>query len=106
MGFGVVAADRHFACFLTICAANGPGKYQLCVLLLTGARDDFAVVFLTPTYQHTCTPNSLKLLALYILVGAHLHNTTTLSWSSFWRKVVSCDDAAFMAMWSSSAFVQ
>ena len=44
LGFGVVAADRHFACFLTICAANSPGKYQLRVLLCTSARIDFAVV--------------------------------------------------------------
>ena len=36
LGFGVVATDRHFACFLLICAANGPSKYQLCVFLRTG----------------------------------------------------------------------
>ena len=44
LGFGVVAADRHFACFLPICAANGPGKYQLCGLFCTDARVNFAVV--------------------------------------------------------------
>ena len=44
LGFGLVAADRHFARFLAICAANGPGKYQLRALLRTYARVDFAVV--------------------------------------------------------------
>ena len=44
LGFGVVAADRHFACFLPICAADGPGKYQLRGLLRTSARVDFAVI--------------------------------------------------------------
>ena len=43
MGFGVVAANGDFACFLPICAANGPGKYQLRVFLRTRAKIDFAV---------------------------------------------------------------
>ena len=44
LGFGVVAANGDFACFLPICAANGPGKYQLRALLCTSSRIYFAVV--------------------------------------------------------------
>jgi len=43
LGFGVVAANGDFACFLPTCATNGPCKYQLRVLLRTGARIDFTV---------------------------------------------------------------